>query len=118
MITKFDLPKVQRVSPTAKRAEASTELALKDEFELDAERRQRQLDDWQDPQPDDSGFRFLVNPNEADNDLYDTLHPEGRDFTDTYVGSTTAKQIYEVLCPNHFVIVPRNTECACGEYHS
>lgn len=115
---KLDLSKLPRVPLSAKRAKTSTQLVLKDEFELDAERRQRQLDDWQDPQPDDTGFRFLDNPKEADNDLYNTLHPEERDWTDTYVGSTSAKQIYEVVCPNHFIIVPRNTECACGEYHS
>jgi len=66
VITKFNIP---RVSPSAKRTKASTQIVLLDRFEIDAVHRQRQLDDWQDPQPDESGFRFLDNPNDADNDL-------------------------------------------------
>jgi len=112
---KLDLDNIPRVSPSAKRTKASTQIVLPDRFEIDAEHRQRQLDDWQDPQPDESGFRFLDNPNDADNDL---RPDEGHDFTDPKVGSIEAKQIYEVLCPNHFVYVPRNRECGCGEFHS
>ena len=74
---KLDLSKLVRVAPykpkppTGKRF-MSVEVV--DKFEADAERRLQQLDDWQDAQPDESGFAFVANPKELDNDLYNTIH--------------------------------------------
>ncbi len=113
---KLNLSKLKRVTPI-KRNPKSTTAVVDDKFEADAVRRLQQLDDWQDPQPDDSGFAFVANPKELDNDLYNTIHNYDPDYTDTQVGSIVTKTIYETLCPTHFVIVPRNMECVCGGFH-
>lgn len=113
---KLDLSKLKRVTPIKSNSKSTTAV-VDDKFEADAVRRLQQLDDWQDPQPDDSGFAFTANPKELSNDLYDTIHNYDPDDTDTYVGSITKKAIYETTCPELFIIVPKNKECLCGALH-
>lgn len=117
---KLDLSKLVRVTPYKPKpptGERFMNVEVVDKFEADAERRLQQLDDWQDPEPDTSGDRSITNPNEMSNDLYDTIHNYDADLTDTYVGNITSKTIYETICPTNFIVVPRDMECVCGDFH-
>ena len=120
VVMKLDLSKLVRVAPYKPKpptGERFMDVEVVDKFEADAERRLQQLDDWQDAQPDESGFAFVANPKELDNDLYNTIHNYDADYTDTQVGSITSKTIYETICPTNFIVVPRDMECVCGDFH-
>lgn len=112
---KLDLSKIVRISVSSKNREAPVPVAH--DFDAEKERRLQRLDDWQDPQPDTSGFAFVANPKELDNDLYETVHNYEPDYSDPKLGSVITKTIYETICPTNFIIVPINKECICGQYH-
>lgn len=51
-----------------------------DQFEIDALRRENQLNDWVDPEPDDTGF--ALDPDSIDNVLYKQIHNYDYDDSD------------------------------------
>ena len=112
---KLDLSKIVRISVSSTNRKAPVPVAH--DFDAEKERRLQRLDDWQDPQPDISGFAFVANPKELDNDLYETVHNYEPDYSDPKLGSVITKTIYETICPKNFIIVPINKECICGQYH-
>ncbi len=69
---KFDLSKLKRVTQTSP----------PDQFELDATRRENQLNDWVDPEPDNFDYAFMQNPKLDSNELYNEIHNYDYDNSD------------------------------------
>lgn len=115
---KLDLSKLKRVTPIKNNFKTkSFVLDDVDEFERDAERRQRALDD--------SGVvvevdDVLINSNPADepDELRAMLNMSvDPDYSDAKFADLVPRSVSEVLCPTWNLRVARNFECLCGAIH-
>jgi hypothetical protein len=103
---KLDLKNIKRIN-----------IKLPDQFERDAVRRQRSLDDSGIVEQVDD---LLINSNPADepDELRAMLNMSVEpDYSDAKVGDVFPISPSEVLCPETFLWVARNFECVCGENH-
>lgn len=113
---KLDLSKLKRVTPI-KNNFKTKKIVLDDEFERDALRRQRALDD--------SGVvvevdDILINSNPADepDELRAMLNMSvDPDYSDPKFADLVPRSASEVLCPTEYLWVARNFECLCGAIH-
>lgn len=121
---KLDLSKLKRVTPIKNNFKTkSFVLDDVDEFERDAERRQRALDDYgivQEPEPDIATEIDMrkqetgTDPNELPAMLNMSVDP---DYSDPTIADLVPRSASEVLCPTWNLRVARNFECLCGAIH-
>jgi hypothetical protein len=106
VVMKLDLKNIKRIN-----------IKLPDQFERDAVRRQRSLDDSGIVEQVDD---LLINSNPADepDELRAMLNMSVEpDYSDAKVGDVFPISPSEVLCDETFLWVARNFECVCGENH-
>jgi hypothetical protein len=104
---KLDLKNIKRIN-----------IKLPDQFERDAIRRQRSLDDSGIVEQVDD---LLINSNPADepDELRAMLNMSVEpDYSDAKVGDVYPMAPSEVFCPKTFLWVARNFECMCGSVHT
>lgn len=92
-------------------------MAKPDQFERDALRRQRALDDSGIVEQVDD---LSINSNPADepDELRAMLNQNvSPDFSDEKIGDVLPMASFEVLCTQTFCWVPKNFECLCGNNH-
>jgi hypothetical protein len=103
---KLDLKNIKRVN-----------IKLPDQFERDALRRQRALDDSGIVEQVDD-LHMNSNPDDEPDDLREMLNMSvGPDNSDAKLGDVVPMSPSEVLCPTEFLWVARNYECVCGDSH-
>jgi len=106
VVMKLDLKNIKRVN-----------IKLPDQFERDALRRQRALDDSGIVEQVDD-LRINSNPADEPDELRAMLNMSVEpDYSDEKFADIVPMSVSEVLCPETFLWVARNFECVCGDSH-
>ena len=106
VVMKLDLKNIKRVN-----------IKLPDQFERDALRRQRALDDSGIVEQVDD-LRINSNPADEPDELRAMLNMSVEpDYSDEKFADLIPRSVSEVLCPTENLWVARNFECLCGEIH-
>ena len=104
VVMKLDLKNIKRVK-------------LPDQFERDALRRQRALDDYGIVEQVDD-LRINSNPADEPDELRAMLNMSVEpDYSDEKFADLIPRSVSEVLCPTENLWVARNFECVCGDSH-
>jgi len=107
VVMKLDLKNIKRVN-----------IKLPDQFERDALRRQRALDDSGIVEQVDD-LRINSNPADEPDELRAMLNMSVEpDYSDEKFADIVPMSVSEVLCPETFLWVARNFECVCGTIHT
>jgi len=103
---KLDLKNIKRVN-----------IKLPDQFERDALRRRRALDDSGIVEQVDD-LRINSNPADEPDELRAMLNMSVEpDYSDEKFADLVPMSASEVLCPTENLWVARNFECVCGDSH-
>lgn len=106
VVMKLDLKNIKRVN-----------IKLPDQFERDALRRQRALDDSGIVEQVDD-LRINSNPADEPDELRAMLNMSVEpDYSDEKFADLVPRSVSEVLCPTENLWVARNFECVCGDSH-